>query len=56
LEGAIENIVDKLGKPKIIYSDHDSATMSKELQGYFARNGMKNIITKAARKRCRKRH
>ena len=43
---AIENIVDKLGKPKIIYSDHDSATMSKELQGYFERNGMKNIITK----------
>ena len=38
--------MDKLGKPKIIYSDHDSATMSKELQGYFERNGMKNIITK----------
>ena len=43
---AVEKIVAKLGKPKVIYSDHDSAMMSNELKGYFARSGIKNIITK----------
>ena len=42
---AVERIVAKLGKPKIIHSDHDSTTMPKELQGYFQRNGIKNVIT-----------
>ena len=43
---AVEKIARKLGTPKIMYSDHDSAMMSKELRGWFRAKGIKNIITK----------
>ena len=43
---AMDKIIVKIGKPKVIYSDPDSSIMSNDLKGWFRDKGIKNVITK----------
>jgi hypothetical protein len=43
---ALDKIVAVIGKPKVMYSDPDSALGGKEMKGWFTRNNVRNVISK----------
>ncbi len=42
----MDTITRALGKPKIIYTDHDASTLSNELKIWFTDKGLKNVVTR----------
>ena len=43
---ALNKIVAKIGKPKVMYSDPDSSLGGNEMKGWFTTHNIKNIISK----------
>ena len=43
---ALDKIVAVIGKPKVMYSDPDSALGGNEMKGWFTRNNVRNVISK----------
>ena len=43
---ALNKIVAKLGKPKVMYSDPDSSLGGREMKGWFTANNIQNVISK----------
>ena len=43
---ALDKIVAVIGKPKVMYSDPDSALGGNEMKGWFTRNNIRNVISK----------
>ena len=41
---ALDKIVAKLGKPKVMYSDPDSSLGGNEIKGWFTTRGIENVI------------
>ena len=43
---ALDKIVAAIGKPKVMYSDPDSALGGDEMKGWFVRKNIRNVISK----------
>ena len=43
---ALDNVVAVIGKPKVMYSDPDSALGGGEMKRWFTRNNIRNVISK----------
>ena len=43
---ALDKIVALIGKPKVMYSDPDSALGGDEMKGWFIRKNIRNVISK----------
>ena len=43
---ALDKIVAAIGKPKVMYSDPDSALGGDEMRGWFIRKNIRNVISK----------
>jgi hypothetical protein len=43
---ALDKVVAAIGKPKVMYSDPDSALGGNEMKGWFTRNNIRNVISK----------
>ena len=43
---ALDNVVAAIGKPKVMYSDPDSALGGNEMKGWFTRKNIRNVISK----------
>ena len=42
----MDRVIEKLGKPKVIYTDPDSSLLSNALKKWFADNKIENVITR----------
>ena len=42
----MDRIIEKLGKPKVIYTDPDASLLSNALRKWFEDRGIKNVITR----------
>ena len=43
---ALQQIIEELGKPQVIYTDPDASIQGNELKKWFADNNIENVITR----------